>query len=361
MRFTVRWSFLLILVALSVTSALSAKDRGPFPGSEDKWDYYTSPHFELYSRNGDMTSRDLLRNLELLRAAFIDTFKLVERRPIPVTIYYFSRDSEMAPYKPESHRKNDELAGYYLPWPDRAVIVMSAEHGDAGLRGIIFHEYIHHLFRVSEQEPPLWYNEGMAELFSTIEVKMESLSFGKPRPDHVYELQNERLLPLEVLFGVDHASPIYNSGQHTGVFYAESWALMHYLHFGRTDIPKERRDAFLDYVQAQNEKTDAAAMRQVFRQTLQMDYADMVGRLESYVQNGKYGWGKLPIPAIPGRETYAKRSARPDEIREQLAGLLLRINRAPAGKLALLHALDANPNNIRALETLGINCLIEED
>ncbi|HET7535531.1 MAG TPA: hypothetical protein VFJ90_03700, partial [Candidatus Didemnitutus sp.] len=252
------FGFVLVTLLFSGVGKLSAKDRGPFPGAEEKWQRYESPHFELYSRNGDFSSRDLLRNLELLRAVFLDTFRLEERRPCPVTIYFFSDDSEMSPYKPEAVSKNRQLAGYYLARPDRAVIMTSEEYGTAGSRQIIFHEYIHHLYQVAEQEPPVWYNEGTAELFSTIEVSDKKLVFGRPAPGHIMELQQERLLPLETLFAVDHSSPIYNTGKHTGVFYGESWALLHYWSFGQTDLKPEKVDAFRHWALFQGAKASAA-------------------------------------------------------------------------------------------------------
>lgn len=35
-------------------------------------------------------------------------------------------------------------------------------------------------------------------------------------------------MPLETLFSVDHASSVYNERDKRSIFYAESWALMHY-------------------------------------------------------------------------------------------------------------------------------------
>ena len=46
---------------------------------DDKWKHFRSPNFELYSRNEEKSSRELLHNLELLRAAFFDRSKLIER------------------------------------------------------------------------------------------------------------------------------------------------------------------------------------------------------------------------------------------------------------------------------------------
>ena len=38
-----------------------------------------------------------------------------------------------------------------------------------------------------------------------------------------------KLLPIETLLNVEHGSPYYNEANRASVFYAESWALIHYL------------------------------------------------------------------------------------------------------------------------------------
>ena len=54
---------------------------------------------------------------------------------------------------------------------------------------------------------------------------------GRVKEEHVYDLR-ERFIPLAELLAVDHKSPLYNEGDRRGVFYAESWALVHYLLIG---------------------------------------------------------------------------------------------------------------------------------
>ena len=50
-------------------------------------------------------------------------------------------------------------------------------------------------------------------------------------PAHVLTLRDERMLDLPTLASVDHDSPYYNERGKTGIFYAQSWALVHMLNF----------------------------------------------------------------------------------------------------------------------------------
>jgi tetratricopeptide (TPR) repeat protein len=77
---------------------------------------------------------------------------------------------------------------------------------------------------------PTWLNEGLAEYYSgyRLESGGKSATIGRPLPQHVLLLR-ERYLPLAELIAVDHTSPLYNEGSKRSIFYAESWALTHYV------------------------------------------------------------------------------------------------------------------------------------
>lgn len=350
------------VVSFAALSVIVSAAEVDFAVAQKKWQHYQSPHFELYSRNSDGSSRELLHNLELLHALFFSTFRFAERRPAEVTVYYFQSDRELVAYKSANYAKDRELAAYYKALPDRSIIALSAEYDLRQTQHIIFHEYIHHLFRATGEDPPVWYNEGMAELFSTIEIGSSGLILGKPLPGHVDRLAREDLLPLATLFAVDPQSSIYTQGQHTGLFYAESWALLHYSFFGKDGPTQERLDDFLRFAAAQRWKLDGSAgLQAVFRQKVGIDYLAMEKLLERYVRTGRYAARKLPQPKIAPPESYLQRAVSREEMRERLAELALRVNRDPRGKLALLQALEKNPANFRALESLGADALIDGD
>lgn len=80
---------LLVLAALLGLGAVTrASGKEALPGVDDKWRRYQSLHFELFSHNDGVSSRQLLHNLEFLHTVFLDTMHLVERRPLEVTVYF---------------------------------------------------------------------------------------------------------------------------------------------------------------------------------------------------------------------------------------------------------------------------------
>jgi Tfp pilus assembly protein PilF len=357
MRWPLRILWLLVLPAF--TPHVGAETE-QFPGTNDGWRHFQSPHFDLYSEDRGWDSRGFLHKLELLRASFLDSFQLIERRPLEVTLYYFGSERDFRAYKPE------ELGfmpgGFYHADSDHAVIVLAPRDDEHGAQRVIFHEYVHHLFWVAEEYPPAWFNEGMAEMFSTIDEESGRLVFGRMIPDRIRLLQQEEMLPLETLFAVDHKSPVFTTGTHgVGVFYAESWALMHYLYLGVSKLPEDRLNLFLKALQSPAAVSDPDSLRKSCRQLLGMDYPELLAQLQRYVQSGIYREGMLPLPKIADGSAYAMRLVPRDEIRERLAELSLRINRAPVARRALVDMLEKNPDDVHLHEVLGMNALRDSD
>jgi hypothetical protein len=331
-----------------------------FPGADDKWRHYEAPHFELYSRNSEDMSRDLLHDLELLRAFFLESLKLTERRRLEVTVYYFKSEKDFRAYGAPTYGPKHNFVGFYLSGVDRAVIYLIPGEDAAVNRQTIFHEYIHHLFRVSEQTPPTWFNEGMAELFSTVAPKDGKMEFGHPAKGRLWEAQTKSLMPFEQLFAVEHDSSVFRNDGHTGLFYAQSWALMHYLYFGESKIPAAKRNLFLNLILTDRIQ-DGPELRAAFQEVFGMDYPEMQKKLERYLRSGVYYSGKIPLPSIPTAKTYAGRDVARAEIQLRLAELAFKASRSSEAKLALLQAAERNPADTRPMEALGADALRDED
>ena len=78
-------------------------------------------------------------------------------------------------------------------------------------------------------ELPPWLNEGLAELYSSLEPRGAKILVGQVIPARLQALRSDPWIPLSVLLTVDHQSPDYNERSRAGMFYAESWALVHML------------------------------------------------------------------------------------------------------------------------------------
>src|SRR5207244_8368198 len=113
------------------------------------------------------------------------------------------------------------------------ITLTTETRGEQDPFNVIFHEYTHLLVNNTMGNVPVWFNEGLAEYYSTFTISDgRKVVLGKPISNHVFLLRQNKMLPLRTLFQVDQHSPYYNERDKQSIFYAESWALMHYLILG---------------------------------------------------------------------------------------------------------------------------------
>lgn len=361
-----------VTIGLFLSSAALA--AAALPAANLEWRHYQSPNFELYSTQSDGESRALLHNLELLRTVVFARFKIVERTRLDVTVFAFARTEHFTAYLSPALAQA-RVAAFYTPFPDRAVICIgpgAVERpplvaGPLTLftyitppRHVIFHEYIHHLFCTTNQQPTVWFNEGFAELLATIEVKKNHIEIGHANPPTLVALQNQKLLPWESIFGPKSVAAVFRDHHQSAMFYAQSWAFLHYLYFGEPKPPPERAAAFMRVMSDRRSaaKVNAATF---FQKCFGYDFAELTRRVDKYVANGKYHFGRQALPNLPAPSTYATRLVTPEERNLRLAELAARVQRSGQGKLMLLEAAGEPSAEARVHETLGSLALLEND
>lgn len=350
-----------LLLAFAGARLMGAAPADPIPGADEKWRHMQSPHFEVYSRNSESESRELLHNLELVHAIFFETFGFRVSRAVPVTVYFFSREKTFEAYKPERVRKIEALSAFYHADPDRGIMTVAPLPSYEAAQRLAFGCYTYHLFRLMGERPPTWYTYGMSGIFSNLNLIANKFELGKADPNQVSRLQTARLVPVEVMFGADQQSNAFLANQNNHVFHDQTWAMMHFLYFGHHKLPPEKVNAFVAHALAQSPGFDAAATRKVFEDSLGMTYEKMDRTLESYFRSGRYGYRNVAQPVIPPAKGYAMRKVPIEEIRLRLAELALRVNRAPAGKLTLLQVKSGSPESARVQEVLGTEALRDGD
>lgn len=253
--------------------------------AREKWIWARTEHFEMFSSASERDSRELLYKLEQFRATVLKFFPLRHDHEPRATVVLFETDRQFRPYKPLYNGKPKDVAGYFVGLPDEAVIAVTNVRDLEATMETIFHEYVHLLLQARGDRPPPWLNEGLAEAFSTFKANGDTFEVGRNKPAHLALLSRTSLLPLEQLFAVTRESPEYNEGLRQGIFYAESWAFVHFVVFGKdrtTYQPKLAR--FLELSAAPD-----AVLDRCFREAFAMNYDDMQRNLRAYLQGGRYG------------------------------------------------------------------------
>jgi tetratricopeptide (TPR) repeat protein len=272
-------TFVLLSLLLFTTHAVAAKDT---------WTSIKSKNFTVVGNASESEMRKVTMRLEQFRQAISVLFSgaKIETR-VPTTVVLFKSHGSFKPFKPKYKGKTKEnVAGYFLPASDLNYIVLTTETGWGGgdPYHIIFHEYEHFILANNMRRAPAWLGEGLAEFVSTLETSdhEQKVRLGMPIAHHVYTLRQNNPLPLKTFFSVDHRSPQYNENDKAGIFYAQSWALIHYLMLGKDGARRPQLTRFI------NGLNSDLPIEENFRQSFQVDYGKMESELRGYLKNQTY-------------------------------------------------------------------------
>ncbi|HYJ91699.1 MAG TPA: tetratricopeptide repeat protein, partial [Pyrinomonadaceae bacterium] len=223
------------------------------------------------------------------------------------------------------------------------------EGDDAEMFRTIYHEYTHFVVNTNfgKSKVPTWFNEGLAEYYSTFQVvDDQKINLGLAQENHIYLLRDSKFIPLEQLFRVTGRDLTVQGDHSRTIFYAESWALIHYL------IQGGKSDGLGKFLAGviKGEPQD-----QAFQEAFQMNYAQMESELRKYVGKNTYQYltvtlkNKLDFDADMQTSPYTEA-----ETNARLGDLLYHTNRADEAEPFLLTALKLDPNLSTANTTLGM-------
>ena len=335
------------VVLLSIAGA-AVGPVSALPSKNETWIRVDTENFTLFSNAGQRRSASVGRNLERLRSVLIRSSKGMKfNSPLPTQIYVFKNDASFAPYKIDHDGKPSNLVGYFVASSEGNYVAVDVSAG-ANSFMVVYHEYIHYYLGNNVPDVPLWVQEGLAEFYSTFDVRAGRAEIGRPVENHLLYLSQSKLIPLNELFEIDTSSSDYNEGRRQGTFYAQSWALVHYL---LTD--EQRRDRFGDYVTSIARGTDPT---EAFQRAFALDYATLEKEIEKYVRRHSFGYYWYDLEG--GLETAEPRvqTLERSEALYRLADLLAHHPPVQYGDAErhLRAALELDESNAGAYRTFGV-------
>lgn len=331
----------LCLCALT-SAAASAKDT---------WTSVRTKNFLLVGNASEKDIRLVATRFEQFRFVFSQLFPRANLTSItPTTIVVFKSDSSYTPFKPLYNGKPEAVAGYFQSGEDVNYITLTAEKREESPFAVIFHEYSHLIINNTLTDPPLWFSEGLAEYYSTFQVTDgdKKITLGAPVSNHVFRLR-EQFMPLEALLRVNERSSAYHERDKTGVFYAESWALVHYLLQGNGGQRVKQLGRFSELL------AQGKSLEESFQQAFQTDFKTMEKELRDYVKNSSYRVQVFALdkPLVFDSEMTVAPLSDADA-QAYLGDLLLHTNRLEDAEARLTQSLALAPDNARARASLGM-------
>jgi TonB family protein len=261
------------------------------------WIEVRSPHFVVVSNTSERDARQVANQFETIRAVFLDYFGNLSGNDQPVVIVAAKDWETLKPLLPESWTKKGAAhrVGLFLNGPDRSYIGLRLDvsFNRAAYEPFepIYHEYFHYVSRRMISQLPVWVVEGLAEVYGNTRIEGKNVYIGAPSPSNITTLRRTPLLPLDTLFDVNRSSPYYNEQNKISIFYAESWALTHYLLSRDWREDTHRLQDFVDLVRKGTAQREAANRTIGDPKALQAD-------LDKYVQSFVFTAGRLNAPTI---------------------------------------------------------------
>ena len=197
-------------LVLAVMAALALPGQIAFTRME-------SPHFELYTDGSKGRAAVILEHFERVRSFFLQTINPRETTGKPRVVVLNSAKT----FATFVERKS--TVAYYLGLPHRDLIVIGPA-GKGADNQTITHEYLHLLVHQAGMRIPLWMNEGIAEVYSTLQPVGQKMRVGTPIQGHLLRLRHDWLDIRQVL-----KAESYGSEEHVRPFYSMSWAIAHML------------------------------------------------------------------------------------------------------------------------------------
>ena len=195
----------------------------PVLAADSKWIRMPSEDFEIFSSAGEGDTRRALQHFERVRSFFEQLMGGSARQKAePVRVILFGSRKEYEQYRP-----NEVAAAFYTQVGGRDYIVMGSAVAEEF--PVAVHEYVHLVARNMGLKLPPWFNEGLAEVYSTMRPAGDKIMVGAPAIGRVQALAHEKWVPLSVIVDADHDSPYYNEKNKAGSLYSEGWLLVHML------------------------------------------------------------------------------------------------------------------------------------
>ena len=334
---------ILPLVLCFAASLAPARDKS------ESWIQVSSPHFVVVTNANEKQGRRVADQFERMRSVFHAAFPKAQVDPgTPIIVLAIKDEKDFNALEPQEYlaKGSLKLGGLFLRTADKNYVLMRLDAQGDHPYAVVYHEYTH-LLMSKVEFMPLWMNEGLAEFYQNTDIQQKDALLGEPSAEDILWLRQNRLLPLATLFTVDHSSPYYHEENKGSIFYAEAWALTHYLEMDDFAHKTHRMSDYLALVSQQVDPVTAAT--KAFG-----DLKHLQDELENYIHQ-TYGFHYLKMATTTEVDDSAFKieplsGAQSDAVR---ADFLAYNNRAADADALLNHVLQEDPNNLSAHETRG--------
>lgn len=325
------------------------------PIADEKWVQLRTPNFTVLSSGSQEIIWKTALALERFREGYSRLAGTQATASGPNAVIAFPDGRALQDFLGNSERRPANVVGFFRRDFDINLIVLNLESVKENVMELVFNQYARFLLKDNTRVWPFWLIEGMAEVYSTFSVEGNRICFGVEKPRRAAFLHQNPMMPLTELFSVTRDSPNYNEREFKGLFYAQSWALTHYLMFS----DRRRKTQFQNFTHRLSTGTPA---ERAFADSFQIGFAELEAELQVYVEEGKYEAACYGLPSrLDSKKPAAANPLPKVEVLFQFGKLLLNIGRLDQAEEYFTEAQRLFPKSSRPVEGLGMLAVRRQD
>lgn len=338
--------FAFVALGLIVVSPRGMRARS---ANDSRWIEVRSPNFTVVSNAGARSAQRVAIQLETVYSFFHHAFTGMRLYPRPpIIVLALNDEASFRDLEPERLRRKGELraAGLMYGYFDKNCIMLQLDAGFEHPYEVIYHEFTHSVVESTFRNVPLWLNEGLAQFYGGLSIDKNEVFFGQPSDEAIAELRQYPLVPLTTLFAVNESSPYYNKQHQGNIFYAESWALTHYL---MSTGPRAHKDFLGPYLHDVGDGMDPTA-------AAAKDFGDLNSlqrALDQYVHLRAFYEFSMKVSSPIDKKSLQTRKLSPAESEAYRGDFLARAGRFNDAEKMLQEALQRDPSLVGVNESMG--------
>src|ERR1039458_5188090 len=203
-----------LLLGVLLSASASAAEQSP-------WLEIHSTYFTVITDAGEKKGQEVALRFEQMRAVFA-TLLMRDRlnQPLPLTIVAFKNYKSYYQSAPLRQGQPIDVPGFFLPGEDQNFIVLNLF--EEGSWRAVAHDFAHLLLSSNYPPVPGWFDEGLAEYFSSIRLDDKKYEIGgdpelhpavpNPQKSLTELLSSQAWLALPDLLTMKHDTSTYIEG-----------------------------------------------------------------------------------------------------------------------------------------------------
>lgn len=317
---------------------------------ENTWIEVRSPNFIVISDASPKQARRTARSLEQFRNLIQTALpKLKVDSSTPLIACVLRNEKGFKALLPNEMLGKGAATpgGLFAGSPEKSFVLLRADAPpDLGYH-TIYHEYVHQIMQLNYPDLPIWLSEGLAEFFGYATISDSGSDLGIASENLLLTLANSAMIPLATLLNVTHDSPHYRQTGMVEVFYAQSWALTHYLMLGDKQAHTAQLLEFLELLQ--KDVPEQEAIMRAFG-----DLKALEQKLANYIRSMAFYHYRIPAKLDVTEDQYLVRTLSPAESLALRGEILVYVKRFDDAKALLKQSLELDPRSALANEGMGM-------